>query len=80
MATKRKPSEKALFDATKRGDIAGVTRLIDRGADIEAQDKEGWTPLHYACMNGRTDIARLLLDRGADIEARDMWSYTPLHR
>ena len=33
-------------------------------------DKDGWSPLRYAVMEGREDIARALLDAGADVNVR----------
>ncbi|KAI0418241.1 hypothetical protein F5X98DRAFT_386463 [Xylaria grammica] len=42
-----------------------VTRLLDKGVDVNAQDVSGWTALHLACQNGRVDIARKLFDKEA---------------
>ncbi|HCR38575.1 MAG TPA: hypothetical protein DIV80_03745 [Synergistaceae bacterium] len=44
--------------------------LIEAGADVNAKDIQGWTPLHEAAEAGRTDIVQLLLDHGADVNAR----------
>ena len=33
-------------------------------------DADGWSPLRYAVMEGREDIARALLDAGADVNVR----------
>lgn len=68
-----------LHTAAKKGDIATITSLLDKGADIEARTKEGETPLHSAAYKGNLDIILALLDRGADIEARDENGDTPLH-
>lgn len=35
------------------------------------------TPLHYACLSGDMDIAKMLLEAGADWEAKDYRSRTP---
>jgi ankyrin repeat protein len=43
-----------------------VRMLLDAGADINATQHGGFTPLHSAAFNGSTDVVRLLLERGAD--------------
>jgi hypothetical protein len=45
---------------------------------VRAQD--GWSPLHFACAQGRADVALLLLDAGAAPDAAtDGVQRTPLH-
>ncbi|KAH8999662.1 ankyrin repeat-containing domain protein [Lactarius hatsudake] len=53
--------------------------LVERGADVEAQDQLGTTPLHLASLYGRLEIAQLLLDQGANAHARSNRSRSPLH-
>ena len=60
-----------LHTAAKKGDIATITSLLDKGADIEARTKEGETPLHSAAYKGNLDIILALLDRGADAHAKN---------
>jgi ankyrin repeat protein len=52
--------------------------LLDRGADINARDRQRHTPLIHAVFVGHVEFARMLLDRGADINARDDGLHTPL--
>ncbi|RYP87671.1 hypothetical protein DL770_004750 [Monosporascus sp. CRB-9-2] len=52
--------------------------LLDRGANIEADGKSGWTPLLFAAYYGYETVVELLLDRGADSEAKDETGWTPL--
>ncbi|KAH6634643.1 ankyrin repeat-containing domain protein, partial [Chaetomium sp. MPI-SDFR-AT-0129] len=43
-------------------------------------DIDGFTPLHWACRNGREEIVKLLLSTGkVDINARDDLGNTPFH-
>ncbi len=53
-----------------------VLVLIDHGADIEAEDMDGRTPLHNAA-NG--SIAYQLIQREANVHARDNTGKTPMH-
>ncbi len=52
--------------------------LLDKGANIETKDKDGWTPLLSATVNGHEAVVQLLLDKGANIEAKDKDGWTPL--
>ena len=55
-------------------DIAAL--LIASGADVNARNDDGVTPLHLVAW---PDMAERLLDHGADIEARTRQGQTPLH-
>ncbi|XP_061183414.1 NF-kappa-B inhibitor alpha-like [Saccostrea echinata] len=58
-----------------------VKALIDGGADIEARNSKGDTPLHIACREGFDDIVQILLSqsRTQDLEARNYDGQTCLH-
>jgi len=60
------------------GHLAICRLLIDKGAQVEAKDVVGRTPLHWAASGGRVEIVRLLCDRGAYVEARDIDGWRPL--
>ena len=66
----------ALHYAAQLGDLSQVRALLDAGAEINAEDADGVTPL----MLAMTDPAkvRLLLDRGANINAVSRAGRTPL--
>jgi hypothetical protein len=68
-----------LIEAASRGDLEKVKRLLNEGADVNAKNKYGQTPLHWAATWGHLDIVKLLVDRGADINAKDEDGETPLH-
>lgn len=44
-----------------------VRFLCEKGADVNAQDNEGWTPLHAAACCGNLPIVKYLCEHGADI-------------
>ncbi|GHU89388.1 hypothetical protein FACS189476_08270 [Spirochaetia bacterium] len=51
---------------------------IAAGADVNARDLTGMTPLMYAAHYGKIDAIRALLDAGADVNASDNFGITSL--
>ncbi len=60
-----------ILEAAKKGKAKEIEALLAKGADLEARDSNGRTPLMLAAQYGRTDTLRLLLDKGATPDARD---------
>lgn len=52
--------------------------LLDLGADINAQDNQGWTFLLTIIPWSNTEVVRHYLERGADPNLADRWGTTPL--
>ena len=75
----REDGETCLMIAANDGHLDICRLLIDKGAQVNAKDINGWTPLHLASWEGRIEIVRLLCDHVADIEARDEDGMRPLH-
>ena len=73
-----------LHMAVRHESVAVAARLIERGAEINARDGVGWTPLHHALLEGverpALQAANLLLEHGADVHAATLvMGWTPLH-
>ena len=60
----------SLHRAAYYGHKDAVELLYLKGANIEAEDDNQWTPLHIAAFNGHKDVVELLLFIGANIEAK----------
>nr|XP_014284250.1 serine/threonine-protein phosphatase 6 regulatory ankyrin repeat subunit B [Halyomorpha halys] len=57
-----------------------TNELLLFGADVNARDRYGQTPLYSAIANKKElKVIRALLNHGADINARDINGETPLH-
>ena len=74
------PDDRALLDATKRGDVAAVRLLLEDGADPNAARGDGLTALHVAAQAGNLEIAKLLIGAGAEVAATTrIGGYMPMH-
>ena len=57
-----------------------ATVLLDRGAAVDARNRDDVTPLHQAVRARNLAVAKILIARGADPNARDTRGSTALHR
>jgi len=69
---------KRLRNAAKSGDLEGVKRALEAGADVKAKNTMGDTALMLASKNGNTEIVKLLIEKGADVNAKDSKGNTAL--
>jgi len=76
------------WGSTKKNKIFSVSLkdrlLIEKGANVNAKNKYGITPLLELCKSYRTDklmlrIVRILIGSGADVNAVDDYRKSPLH-
>ena len=71
-------ADRALPKAAEAGNIEAVKQYIAGGADVNAKDEYGGTPLFNAAVNGHTETAELLIAEGADVNAPAKYGLTPL--
>jgi hypothetical protein len=57
--------------AVIRGNIKMAEWLLNHGAEVDARDFEGGTPLLWAVGYRQVDLVELLLERGASVDAVD---------
>ena len=68
------------MSAVLGGSLPLLDLLLAHGADVDARDPHGWTPLHFAAQEVLPEMAARLLARGADVNAQDDEGNTPLAR
>lgn len=59
--------------------LANSRHLIDSGADVNAADDDGSTPLHAAAADDSAEVVRFLLNSGARVDERNTKGETPLN-
>ena len=52
--------------AARNGNLALVNDLIAAGADVNAKNEDGETPLYWPAVRGDTEIVEILRAAGAD--------------
>ncbi len=63
--------ETALMRASAKGYTDAVRVLIEKGSDVNAQDKWGKTALMRAAFEGKADTVIALINAGADVNIQD---------
>ncbi len=65
--------------AVKAHDLTGVNALLKKGADVNAVDVDGTTPLMLAVQERDADMIQTLLKAGAEVDTANRYGATALH-
>ncbi|KAL7800940.1 ankyrin repeat-containing domain protein [Trichoderma afarasin] len=76
--TKAKDEATPLHIAAEHGPSEAIELLCGLGADLNALDDFGQTPLLISIYKKKWDIAELLIKAGADVDADERKGYAPL--
>jgi ankyrin repeat protein len=69
-----------LVTAIRNADVRALRKLLDDGADVNARDAEGDTPLILASFYATPACVELLIEKGADVNAANKAGVTALIR
>ena len=71
-------SNEMTTEEIKESRLGMITLLLDNNANIDAQDKEGNTPIYLATYSGADDVVNLLITRGANIDKKNIYNKKPI--
>lgn len=76
---KQQSKDNALFWAVSRNDAALIRQILKDGANVNACDEYGHTPLFMAAHRGNLDIVTILLEHGAKVDILTKLNESALH-
>jgi len=79
-ATNQEDEGKKLFEAVHQNNFEEVKILVESGANVNARDKIGYTPLLTVANTDNLEIFKYLVEHGADINARVNSKFGVLHK
>ena len=71
-------SRAPLADAAEKMDRARIRTLLAQRVDVNAQQADGMTALHWAAYRDELELARQLVRAGANVKAANRYGVTPL--
>jgi ankyrin repeat protein len=71
--------DQELILAAAENNLPEVCRHLSVGADVNAKNSHGDTPLHKASYEGNVQVVKELREHGANTEVKDCNGRTPLH-
>jgi ankyrin repeat protein len=67
-----------IHHAALENDAAEVSRCLSDGESVDAADRQGFTPLHFAAQQLSLDAVRVLVAAEADVMLANGWGNTAL--
>src|SRR5262249_44292721 len=74
----KKSIQQKFISAIISGKNTELPSLLKQGANPNAQDLSGWTPLHFAALHANQSAVEFLLKNGAQVNAINQEDQTPL--
>jgi len=71
-------AESRLADAAEKSDRATIRTLLKQRADVNAQQADGMTALHWAAYRDDFETAKSLVEAKANVKATNRYGVTPL--
>jgi ankyrin repeat protein len=68
----------SLHLAANYGNLKNVEALVENGANVDAKNTEGFTPLHEAAKEGRKPVVEYLLSKKAKVDLVDANGYNAM--
>lgn len=62
-----------IFEAARSGSTWQIGKFLDRGANINAKDDMGYTPIMWAVNRNKLPAAKYLVSKGADVNAHNYY-------
>lgn len=78
LAPETNNESESFYAAIRANDLTRLEVLLKRGANINAKDGRGLTPLMYCAVAGSAQAMKLLIDKGADVNSRNAFGSTAL--
>jgi ankyrin repeat protein len=75
-------NEQQILNLCKNGQFDTAIQFLAQlpnGANVNIQDENGLSPMHFAAANGNIEMVNSLLKKGADINIKDNQDRSPMH-
>lgn len=71
---------KEINEAVRKADVDKIKSILDRDSGtVNIRDSLGYTPLYWACLDGKMNVIEMLVSRGANVNSKGNDGNMPLH-